>query len=218
MKTLSDNAKISGLTLVEVFVALAMLAILAAFLLPAKTHGGKAIIPWCMNNQKQFDLGFIMYMADNKGKIPMQFSVTNGGTMEFVQGGHVFPHIKKISKYYSGHHMGILICPSDVGRHAATNFETLNDLNTSYFLNADVSTNNPSFSILTGDRSLEAVNQPVKPGLFVLTTNMFMRWTDALHIRRGCLSFADGHVQLFSTNLNSLIRNQPLATNRLCIP
>ena len=214
---LSAKAKISGFTLIELLAVLAILAILAALLLPAGTHGGKARIPWCMNNQKQIDLGFLMYAGDNNGKLPMQFSTTNGGTMEFVRSGNVFPHIQKLSGYFN-QNTHLLLCPSDIERHAATNFETLNDLNISYFLNADVSTNNPSASILTGDRNLEAVNWPVKSGIFVLTTNIYMRWTDDLHTRRGCLSFADGHVQLVSTNLNSIIRSQPFATNRLCVP
>jgi prepilin-type N-terminal cleavage/methylation domain-containing protein len=217
MKTLSAKRKISGLTLIEVLAVLAILAILAAMLLPSLAGGGKAHIPWCMNNQKQIDLGFIMYAVDNNGKLPMQIYATNGGTMEFVGSGNVFPHIQKLSKYF-GQHTHTLVCPSDAQRHAATNSETLNDLNISYFLNADISTNNPSLSIFTGDRNLEAVNQPVKPGLFILTTNVYMRWTDDLHTRRGCLSFADGHVELVRTKLNSIIRSQPLATNRLCVP
>ena len=218
MKTLSAKAKISGFTLVELLAVLAILAILAAMLLPSLHGGGKARIPWCMNNQKQIDLGFQVFAGDNNGKFPMQLSVTNGGTMELVRNGNVFPHIQKISKIYDGHYMGILICPSDIERHATTNFETMNDLNISYFLNADVSTNNPSASILTGDRNLEVANWPVKSGLFILTTNVYMRWTDDLHTGRGNLSFADGHGELVSANLNSIIRSQPLATNRFIVP
>jgi hypothetical protein len=218
MKTLSAKAKISGLTLIEVLAVLAILVILGLLLLPATIHHGKPTIMYCINNQKQISLGFILYEADNNGKLPMQFSETNGGTMEFVRNGHVFPHIKKISQYYSPHSIDILICPSDIERHPATNFESLNDLNISYFLNADISTNNPSASILTGDRNLEAVNEPLKPGLFVLTTNVYMTWTDDLHKKRGCLSFGDGHVEWLGENLNSIIQRQPLATNRLCVP
>jgi len=217
MKMLSAKAKIRGLTLLEVLAVLAVIIVLAAVLLPNLARSGKAQIPWCMNNLKQIDVGFLMYLADNHEKFPMQFSVTNGGTMEFIRNGNAFPHIQKVCGYF-GHYTQILVCPSDVERHVATNFETLNDMNISYFLNADVSTNNPSYSILAGDRNLEAVNQPVKPGLFILTTNIYMRWTDDLHKGRGCLSFADGHSQLVSTNLNSIIRSQPLATNRLCVP
>jgi len=209
---------VSGLTLIELLAILAILAILAALLLPSTNGGGKARIPWCMSNQKQIDLGFQVFAGDNHGEFPMQLSVTNGGTMEFVQSGKVFPHIQNISKIYDGHYMGILICPTDLKRNAATNFQDLNDLNISYFLNSDVSTIKPSASVLTGDRNLEAVNWPVKSGLFALTTNIFMRWTDDLHSRRGCLSFADGHGELVSANLNSIIRNQPLSTNRLCVP
>jgi len=218
MKTLPGKGKISGLTLIEVLAVIAIIAILAAILLPAGVHGGKARIPWCMSNLRQVDIGFLIYESDNHGKFPMQFSEMNGGTLESIQGGHVFPHLQKLAGYYNTQNMRILICPSDVERHAATNFETLTDSNISYFLNADVSTNSPTHSILAGDRNLEAVNQPLSPGLFVLTTNIYMRWADNLHIRRGCMTFADGHAELVRSNLNLVILSQPLATNRLCIP
>ena len=214
---LSAKAKISGLTLIEVLAVLAVIAVLAAMFLPSLASSGRARIPWCMNNLKQIDIGFAMYAADNNGKPPMQFSTANGSAMESISSGKVFPSVQKISQYL-GRNTGILICPSDIGRHAATNFEALTDLNISYFLNADVSTNDSSVSILAGDRNLEAVNQPVKPGLFVLSTNVFMRWTDDLHTRRGCLGFTDGRAKLVSTDLNSIIRIQPLATNHLFVP
>jgi len=223
MKIHSNLSKREGLTLIELLVVIALIAILAAMLLPATTHGGKARIPWCMNNQKQIDLGFIMYAGDNNGKFPMQFSTTNGGTMEFVRSGNVFQHIQKLSQYY-GRNTGILVCPSDVERHAATNFERLNDYNISYSLNADASTNNQSLSILTGDRHLEANGKAVRSGLFVCSTNTVLNWTRELHNSdrgraMGVLSFADGHVQLTrKQDLNSFFHSQAFATNWLCVP
>ena len=185
-------------------------------LLPATIHNQRGRIP-CLSNLKQINIAFIMYAADNAGKFPMNFSGTNGNMTTSVGNGEVSPIIQKLSPY-CGHNPAILVCPSDVDRHATTNFEELTDLNISYFINADASANNSAFSILAGDRNLEAASQPVKPGLFVLTTNVYMRWTDSLHKRRGCLGFTDGHAQLAGTNLNSIIQNQPLAINRLCVP
>jgi len=211
MKTLSGKARTSGLTLIEALVVVAILAVLVTLLLPALTHGGRALVPRCMSNLRQIHLGGVLYASETDGKFPMAPSAENAPSWN----GGVSPHIQKISKHIFGHN---LICPADIERHATATLETLTDLNISYFLNVDVSTNNPAISILAGDRNLEAVNQPVKPGLFILSTNIYMRWTDEIHRRRGCFVFEDGHVQLVGTNLNSVIRNQQLATNRLCVP
>jgi prepilin-type N-terminal cleavage/methylation domain-containing protein/prepilin-type processing-associated H-X9-DG protein len=217
MKTLSAKAKISGFTLIEVLVVLAVLFILAAMLLPSLSGSHRAPMIECLNNVKQIDLAFQIYATENGGKFPIQVPVMKGGTMEFIYSGHTFPHFQKIATYLNT--PKILACPVDKERRAATNFEELNDLNISYFLNADVSTNNPSHSILAGDRFLQANGQPVKPGLFFLTTNLNMSWTPDLHIGKGSLAFADGHVEISKTdNLNSTLQNQPFVTNRLCVP
>jgi prepilin-type processing-associated H-X9-DG protein len=101
-----------------------------------------------------------------------------------------------------------------------TNYEALNDLNISYFLNADAShTNHPSQTFFAGDRNLELNGQAVKPGLLVVTTNVDLNWSGKLHPRGGNLAFADGHVEWSRTNeLNSVVQRQPVVTNRLCIP
>jgi prepilin-type processing-associated H-X9-DG protein len=217
MKALSDKAKISGLTLVEVLVVIFILAVLVAMLLPAHVRGGPAKLTKCISNLKQIDLGFQLSASDNGGIFPIQKSVANGGTMEFIYSDHVFPHFQKISKMLV--QPKSLACPLDISRQAATNWEALNDLNISYFLNADASTNNPSNTIMGGDRFLQVKGQPVLPGLLVLSTNSNVSWTPNFHVQGGNLAFADGHVEFSQKeNLNSFIQNQPLATNRLCVP
>jgi prepilin-type processing-associated H-X9-DG protein len=217
MKTLSAKAKTSGLTLVELLAVICVIAILTAMLLPAHTGPKHAPQIVCMNNLKQIDIGFIIYADDNGGKFPMQVSVTNGGTMEFIYSDHTFPHFQKLSKILPN--LNDFVCPLDKARHAATNYEALNDLNISYFLNVDASTNNPSHSILAGDRFLQANGQQVKPGLFILTTNLNMSWNPDLHGGGGNVAFADGHAEFNNRGaLNSIVQQQPLATNRLSVP
>ena len=215
MKTPSAKA----FTLVELLVVIFVVAVLVVLLLPSLAHvgGGPSKGSMCSNNLKQINIGLALFAIDNQNRFPMQIPVVNGGTMEFIYSGHSFPHFQKI---YNGiGNLRCFICPYETNRQAAVSIEALNDLNISYFLNADASTNDPSRTILAGDRFLQVNGQPVKPGLFVLTTNSNVGWISKYHVSGGYLTFADGHTQFSRIdNLDSFIQNQPLATNRLCIP
>jgi prepilin-type N-terminal cleavage/methylation domain-containing protein/prepilin-type processing-associated H-X9-DG protein len=221
MKMLPGKGKISGLTLIEVLMVVAIIAILAAMLLPAFTGGGKSNRIRCLSNLKQIDLGFFMYAEDYGKTYPFQVSAAEGGTKEFIFTSHVFPHFEKLHKYIPGQQFYyLLVCPTDKTRKAGTNAEAFTDLNISYFLNEDCShTNNPSQSLLAGDRNLESNGQPVNPGLLNATTNMNLTWSKEIHIQGGNLAFADGHVEWKkSDKFNDIIRQQPVSTNRLCVP
>ena len=217
MKTLSAKAKICGLTLIEVLVVLVVIAVLVAMLLPTLVGGGPSKGGKCCSNLRQIDLGLVMFADENQGRFPMQIPVTNGGTKEFIYSEHTFPHFQKLKSYLPNPQF--FICPFETNRQSAVSYEALSDLNISYFLNADASTNSPSQSILAGDRFLQVKGQPIQPGLFVLNKNSGVSWTPNFHVGCGALAFVDGHVE-FSRNdkLNFFIKNQPLATNRLCIP
>ena len=218
MEKLSTRRANKAMTLLEVLVVVAVIAIVLATILPTRPRGYHNRTTGCLNHLRQINLGVLLYVNDNKHKFPLQFSVTDGGTMDFLQSNHTFPHYKKLSAYI--HNPGVLICPTDSQRHAAANYEDLTDKNLSYFLNADVSLRErPAFSILAGDRNLQANGQVVHPGLFVLTTNMDMSWTSELHPPIGNLAFADGHAQSYRTNnFNTVLPSQISATNRLSVP
>ena len=217
MKTLPSKAKISGLTLIEVLVVIAVIAVLVALLLPALSGRRPAFTAICMNNQKQIALGYSIWANDHGGEFPAQVPITSKGTMEFISTGYASLQFRALSEYMRS--PDIFVCRLDKAKQVATNCNNLRDENLSYFINVEANTNNPSHTILAGDRNLQANGQPVKPGLFEVTSNLYMSWTHELHLRGGVLAFTDSHVQFVKTNdLNSFIRSQPLATNRLCVP
>jgi prepilin-type N-terminal cleavage/methylation domain-containing protein len=217
MKTLPSKAKISGLTLIELLVVITVIAILAAMLLSHLAGGGPAYGAICMSNQKQITLAYSMWANDHGGEFPAQVPLADKGAMEFVSTGYASLQFRSLSNYLKN--PNVFVCRLDKARQVATSTKDLRDENLSYFINVEASANNPSHTILAGDRNLQANGQPVKPGLFELTTNLEMSWTHELHLRGGVLAFTDGHVQFVKTNdLNSFVRSQPLATNQLCVP
>ena len=217
MKMPSAKAKISGLTLIEVLLVLVVIVFLAALLFPAHSRAHIGNESSCVNHLKEIDFGFQMWAEDNGGVFPWQNSNTNGGTMEYAVKGYAAPNFQILSNFVKRPER--FICPADKVKLTAADYTHFNNQNVSYFANADAGSNNPLHSILAGDRNLQANGQSVKPGLFELTTNLDMSWTHELHLGRGCLAFADGHVEIVTSNgLNSIVQNQPLATNRLCIP
>jgi prepilin-type processing-associated H-X9-DG protein len=218
MKTLPAKAKISGFTLIELLAVIFVLFVSAALLLPmfGRVKSGRQF--QCMANQRQIALAFLIFSGDNNGQFPWQLSATNGGSLEAIANGHVFPHFQPLSQELANQPR-LLICPTDKDKQIATNYSQLRDENISYFVNVDANTNKPSNSILSGDRFLVVGGQPVKSGLFIVTSNLNIGWMSNIHWGRGSLAFADGHAEFDRTNeLSSAIQRQPLATNRFVVP
>ena len=248
MKMLSTEARGDAFTLIELLVVIAIIAILMPiFLPPPSGPKEKALARVCAQNLKTIGNSFAAWSQEHEGKLPMQISITNGGTRELISDGSAIVHFQTLtnSKLEFVHHSSklisrdgkvlyepyaitnwgmepdLLVCLGDANRYRSIHLEDsitdVADTNISYFVGLDASLNNPN-SILAGDRNLQADGEPIKHGLFNVTPNLSLSWSQELHRHhQGNILFADGHVE-FSKQPTAVFQRQGLATNRLAIP
>jgi len=230
MKTRFAENRIRGLTLFEVLLVIAVLAVVVAILLPGLVpHRSSRSRISCVSNLKQVGLAYRVWAGDNNDNYPMQVSVTNGGTMELVGSGVAFPHFQVMSNELST--PKILFCPNDddTAKIGATTFETgipalppnqvplTSDKNISYFVGVDADEARPQM-FLSGDRNITD-GLPRKSGLFMLTTDRPSGWTEKIHVKQGNVGLADGSVFQHNTlGLRTALEQTGVATNRLAMP
>jgi prepilin-type N-terminal cleavage/methylation domain-containing protein/prepilin-type processing-associated H-X9-DG protein len=248
MKMLSTVARGAAFTLIELLVVSAIIAILAALFLPTSDGPGKARMIICARNLKTIGNSFTAWSQEHEGKLPMQVSITNGGSMEFIAGGSAVVHFQMLTnsglelvergikdfirngknayELYSitnhGMKRELLVCPSDTSRrhsiYLTNSIAVMVDTNISYFVGLDASLSNPN-SILAGDRHLQAGGEPIKPGLFTVTPNLSLGWTKELHP-----SIQKGNILFvdghveFSKKPATAFQKQGLGTNHLAVP
>jgi len=217
MKSTSRRFTSHGFTLVALLVIVAVLAILAAMLLPALASAKKkAQRINCVNNLKQIGLAFRIWEGDNGDKPPMAVPMVSGGTQEYDTGADTFRHFKILANQLSTPR--ILICPAD-DRVAAVDFARLKNRNVSYFVGLDADETHPE-RFLAGDRNLTGVSEP-ENGILTLVPGGPVGWTTALHNNQGNVGLADGSVQSVSNSgLRRLLQNSGAPTNtwRIALP
>jgi len=220
------NSKInkrSGFTVLELFVVVAMVLLLATVLLENMTRGcNRCQAINCTNNQKQIGLAFKTWAIDNQDLYPMQLSTNQGGTLELTNGPCAFAHFQVMSNELST--PKVLLCPLERKRSPRTNFDPgLSNSNVSYFMALDVNLTN-TFGFLCGDRTI--TNSIGRIGnLLVISTNQTLSWTLELHKTQGVpkrgignLTLNDGSVQqLDAEKLNEALKRSGAST-RLAIP
>jgi prepilin-type processing-associated H-X9-DG protein len=216
MDSTSFFLKRRAFAFIELLVILAVVAILAALLLPALAKAkAKAQRINCVNNLKQDGLAFRMWSDDNGDKYPPRVSTTKGGSMEYVAGGNAFRHFLCMSNELST--PKILACPSDT-RKPAQNFSGLKNANVSYFVGVDARETMPQM-FLTGDRNLVINDVPIETGLATVKSSDTLSWTQELHQGQGNVGLADGSVQqATAAHLQQMNRHTGTNAYRLAVP
>jgi prepilin-type N-terminal cleavage/methylation domain-containing protein len=215
-------------TLLEVLVVIGILGVFVVMLIPQRSH---RVRPWrimCVNNLKQVSQAFAVWSGDHNDRFPMEVSVTNGGTMEWIPGPNAFRHLAVLSNELGT--PKILICPAEVDRKSgeATTFEIpahdpgqfsfSGNTNLSYFVAVDATTNGNPRTLLVGDHNLTN-GLPVIAGMLNVPTNRPAGWTDQMHRKQGNIALSDFSVpSLNDRDTRDLLLQTGRATNRLAMP
>jgi len=186
--------------LLELLCVIAVIAILAALLLPTLTQAkDRAKQTQCAGQLKDIAVAFHSFAHDHNNQFPMQIPVAAGGSMLVAPRGNSNRSAAELVLAYR--HFQVLagelrtpkmvICPADT-RLPAVSFSVLSNQNLSYFvaLNAELGNAN---SLLAGDRNLTNDWSP-PTSVQRVGPNYLFRWSQELHRFRGNLLFSDGHV------------------------
>ena len=205
MKIIPSIRKKIAFTLVKLLVVIAIIAILAALLLPALEGAMKhARRVWCENNLRQVGLGLHVFMHDHGGHFPMGATMAEGGAKEFVQNGYLVA-----GPFYFSYRQfqvlsnelvmpRLLVCKSEKIREAAASFTALQNSNLSYAIGVQADFSKPD-SVLAADRNLARDPSP-SPTILRMTDGGRFWWTAELHELKGNVLFADGHVEQWNNN------------------
>jgi type II secretory pathway pseudopilin PulG len=173
--------RMGGFGFVELLIVIAILAILAAMLLPALAKAKqKAQRISCINNLKMLNIGYRLWAGDHGDLFPAQQTVAKGGWLDAggpgatVPGGIIGPKIGQVAasgvaynykllRNELGQSPKIVFCPSDE-RAPAPNFNNgFSARNVSYLVDPAASDTYPQ-SIASGDRNLGGMGgSPVMP-------------------------------------------------------
>ncbi len=207
-----------GFTLIELLVVVAIIAILAALLLPAIVRASaKARQTWCGSNLRQVGLAMEMFAHNHNDLFPQEVSTNDGGALEFNPGSPSYggglirnPAAFRSLALDAGSYK-IFQCPAAKQR-PASNYLSLDLGNVSYFVNAGAKMGEPD-SALAGDDNFLRPATRIGADLARADTNgpLTLAWTGARHTVGGNVLFSDGHVEARRT-LTHLPPNRPFAT------
>lgn len=194
-------------TLLECAVVLAILAIIATFLILPNLSRGRVRRDYCVNNLKNVGLAFRTAAVDT-GEFSFRLPEAVGGTAPYAQDPvELWRHFAVLSNELST--PKVLSCPMDT--RGATTFDwqsvITNDHNRaiSYTLGLDATEEEPQ-SILSCDRNLTLDGLPVGVAILTVRSNSPVGFHTNMHNLAGNVLFGDGSVQqVTSARLNEWI-------------
>lgn len=212
-----QSGRRSGMTLLEVIILLAAMAMIVVVVLPeiARSRARPKFIG-CVNNVKQVGLAFRLWAMDHHDQFPMGLAITNSGTSDHPRACEAWVHYECVSNELGT--PKALVCPADTERTTAVAFgRGFGNSNLSYFVSLDAAETVPQ-TILLGDRNLTSNDIPVGAGIHTLGPGATNGWAGGIHQGCGNIGLADGSVQQMSSErLQQHLLHHP-QTNRLAIP
>jgi Tfp pilus assembly protein PilE len=204
-----------GLSLFEIFIVVATIALLATLLIPTgprcKARPERFA---CVNNLKQVGLAYRLWSADHSDQYP--FASTNAtSSMAFATSPQVFRHYAIMSNQLNT--PKILVCVTDAKKTKAPDFVNFANANVSYFVGLDAIPTDPQ-RFLSGDRNI--TGGTLSHGFMrFLTPTSTAGWTADMHVNAGNVGLADGSVQQMTpATLQKQLQIQTLPVIRLAIP
>ena len=215
----------SGFTLIELLVVIAIIAILAALLLPALSKAKqKAQGIYCLSNQKQLTLAWIMYADDNQNRLPPNNSGSQSrggwvdGWLDFAAGNTdntntVFLTNAKIGPYTKN--IGIYKCPGDFypGAFRGSTLPRVRSVSMNAYCDGTPGSSSPTAGFFIY-RKLSDIKRPAPNNLWVFVDEHAdsindgwlvngmpggLGWTDlpaSYHSGACGIGFADGHAEI----------------------